>query len=301
MRVAIVGNCQARPLATRLTSLVPSIEITGLAIVHLLRDAQADEYAPVFEAADVIVAQQVAPNYPCAFVRTEALRNRYGTKILAIVNLYYAGYNPELTYVRTPEGTVGGPLGDYHLEMVLDGWLAGASVDECVAALGDEAQNDVRYGAVPQRSLEDLARRERAADVKITDYIERQRARSQLFHTMNHPSNLLLDEYARRILAACDRPVETERPLPPSEMLGQFRLPLNPAAKRWLGLDFDGESHYVGLGAAAATGTVPRFQGRATYSSSALVDAFYRVYDFHGDRLREHLRAKGLSGVQGPR
>ncbi len=51
-----------------------------------------------------------------------------------------------------------------------------------------------------KQSLSELKRREREADVVISDYIESGYRARQLFYSPNHPVNAVLIEYARRII-----------------------------------------------------------------------------------------------------
>ena len=122
MKIAVIANCQARPIATLLPEIAPNVEISSVGIVHLLKDQNESEYEPALHEADYIIAQQVAANYPCQFVTSSRLREKYGSKVIPIVNLYYAGYNPEIMYMRLQGGTLGGPFGDYHLKQILLAW-----------------------------------------------------------------------------------------------------------------------------------------------------------------------------------
>jgi hypothetical protein len=47
-KVVVVGNCQARPIATLLEKMSDEIEVTKVAIVHLLKSEQDDESAHLF-------------------------------------------------------------------------------------------------------------------------------------------------------------------------------------------------------------------------------------------------------------
>ena len=91
MRVAIVGNCQARPLAEILTAIF-DVEVSTSVIVHLVRPQDEPLHRPGLQSADVILAQRVAENYPTPFVRTEALHAEHGAKVQVWQNLYFAGY-----------------------------------------------------------------------------------------------------------------------------------------------------------------------------------------------------------------
>lgn len=96
IHVAVLGNCQARPIATLLPLYNPAITVTCVDVVHLLRDEDAPQYAQALRQADVILAQHVADTYPCSFVRNSELVRQYGHKVIFWINLYFRGYNPEL-------------------------------------------------------------------------------------------------------------------------------------------------------------------------------------------------------------
>lgn len=129
LKIAVVANCQARPIAFLFENALDGVEVVTVAIVHLLKDEQACEYESYFKNADFIVTQKIADNYPCQFIRTSELRKQYSQKIIEIPNLFYSGYNPELRYYRIPgKGTLNGPLGDYHNELLFEAWSQGRSV-----------------------------------------------------------------------------------------------------------------------------------------------------------------------------
>jgi len=145
IKVVVVGNCQARPLAKLLESLNPRITVTTTAIVHLLKNEQWDEYRQAFEEADLIVSQLVFDTYPCEFVRTNYLKECYGEKVVSIVNLYFTGYTPDWFYIRIPgKGTLRGPMGDYHNRTIMKSWREGVSVHVAASRLRDPEYNQ-RY------------------------------------------------------------------------------------------------------------------------------------------------------------
>ena len=168
MKVAILANCQARPLATLLTEIQPDIEISSMGIVHLIKDEQEAEYSEALASADVIIAQQVATNYPCQFVTTNRLRETYGDKVMSIVNLYYAGYNPEIMYLRLQGGTLGGPLGDYHLKSIVQSWGAGIDISDCINNCVSVEYNQALFAGIAEQSLLELKRREAETSISIT-------------------------------------------------------------------------------------------------------------------------------------
>lgn len=214
-KVVVVGNCQARPIAALLEAMSDEIEVTKVAIVHLLQNDQEQEYAPFFEDADVIIAQLVAPNYPCEFVRTELLENSYSNKLVKIVNLFCYADTPYLRNLPKKLRGVESPFGDYHFPTVFECWEKGEDINTAVLALNKQGST-----AKQTDSYDELAVRELQADVAIVDYIKNSKQR--LFHTFNHPCNSLLLEYSRRILNCLNIKEKKSSYHSTGDFLGQF-------------------------------------------------------------------------------
>ncbi|WP_226583481.1 WcbI family polysaccharide biosynthesis putative acetyltransferase [Acuticoccus sediminis] len=230
--IAVVGNCQARPLAQIIQAMLPNAVLTEPVIVHLARPAEEEAVMERLSGADVILAQLVADNYPVPFVRNSALKEAFGERVFLWLNLFYRGYNPELTYYRQmPNADRRFPLGDYHIRTVYEAFQAGLGVGETVARLADPDWNRQTYGAVAAESLEELRRREAPLPVKIVDDIAEREAHERLFFTFNHPALQLLADYAAKLLGALG--------LAPrfqivngmiGEPLSQIVVPVNPGA-----------------------------------------------------------------------
>ena len=173
-------------------------------------------------------------NYPLEFVRNANLREAFGEKVVVWPNLYYRGYSPELVYLRNGGRPLQGPLGDYHLSPIHEGWKQGRSLAESIATFRDVDYNAERFSTVPEDSLRDLEQREADCDVTISDYVARERWRQRLFFTFNHPTKAALVELAKRVL---DHTGWSEHSSPeavaelaarPAEPLGRWRVPMNP-------------------------------------------------------------------------
>lgn len=289
LSIAVVGNCQARPLAQTLLALVPHGRISTVAIVHLLRDAQEAEHAPQLAASDVIFAQSVADNYPCRFVRCSELRRKYGRRVVTWPNLYYAGYNPELTYLRQADRKpLGGPLGDYHNRLVLDAWRQGLGVGGARQRLHDLDHSARAYGDVPQRSLDELRRRELATDVRIVDAITERLWEHRLFFVFNHPAQALITLLARQLLQVAGIvPSGTDpRPNDAREPLGQYRCPVNRWVAQALNCRFDESPAFHGVAVESGPDGAVTAGPRRIYSEQEVVETFFRVYDHSRDRLQ---------------
>lgn len=261
-KIVVVGNCQARPLAMAFEDLGVDVEVTGVAIVHLLNSDQLGEYQPKFEEADYIVAQLVADNYPCEFIRTKFLREQYGHKLVSIVNLYFSGYSPDWGYIKAPGvGPLKGPIGDYHNKVIYSCWKSGLTRNSAKSAYRN--RSEFGFKNVAEASLHELAMRESGLDIKITDFISSEWKKEKLFHTFNHPSGSLLIEYSKRILERLDIELAANS-YKDWNPLGKFELP-----------------SIVKVGAVQdqETCTVIQEGGKYSFSADDIVDQFYSLYD----------------------
>lgn len=285
-KFVIVGNCQARPLAMAFERLSDEIEVTAIAVVHLLKSDQFEEYRQYFDEADYIVAQLVADNYPCDFVRTGFLRNSYGDKVVSIVNLYFTGYTPDWFYIRIPgKGPLRGPMGDYHNKTIVESWRNGLPIDHAASLILNNDYNE-KYRHDIEISLDMLLNRERDADVKIVDYIKSNFSSERLFFTFNHPSATLVVEYAKRVIRTIGlRYNSCVIDLDGNEPLSKFRPLVNPAsglprgeAEEIQGVEFFIDNHQVVIK-----------RENKIYSPYELARSFYLIYDRFDKYVTEHL------------
>ena len=291
MRVAVVGNCQARMIAHALATFGEGVEITSVAIVHLLQSAQVEEYRAAFEEADVIVAQLVADNYHCDFVRTKVLIERYGDKVLSVVNLFYEGYTPDWHYIRDVDRRpLGGAMGDYQNATILSAWTAGESVERAAALMGDLDYNRERYGAAIERSLDELRRREADAHVPICDVIESLRFERRLFFIVNHPAACLFRELASRLLARMGVE-ERGRDTVMAEGLDQIVPLANPVMRTGETPGSEIARHKGVDVLSIEPGDVVTGPTR-WYTPRELVEVSYRVFDAHAEAVRAHADAR---------
>ncbi|GGP85060.1 WcbI family polysaccharide biosynthesis putative acetyltransferase [Shewanella ulleungensis] len=281
-KVVVVGNCQARPIATLLEAMSEEIEVTKVAIVHLLNSEQEAEYKPFFEEADYIIAQLVSDNYPCEFVRSDKLSNQYGNKVIKVINLFFNGYFPDWRYLRIPTGgTLHGPMGDYHNSIIFHGWRNKKSIDSVIQKLKSQTYYSKIYMDADRASLNELVRREKNSDVNIVSYIKRIYKEKKLFFTFNHPTLELLSEYTKNIIAKLGLPLTSIKVPNREEPLDSLIISVIPLYK-----DLIGENIYQGMGELSSIGPY-KYKGKKEYKIDFLVEEFYRFYDLnHGFDLK---------------
>jgi hypothetical protein len=207
MHLAVVANCQARPIATLIKALLPAIAEPSTIIVHLAgKDRIDDDYA-VLDTADLIFAQLVTDQYFAGHLATSRLKARYGARVISWPNVFFRGQTPDLAYASVTQADeparkrLLGPLREYHHRGIFEAWQAGINARECLAVLAECSLSFQEHAlSVADRSLEDLRQREAALDVAISGVITAEWRRRRLFFTFNHPSAYLLSEMARRLL-----------------------------------------------------------------------------------------------------
>jgi hypothetical protein len=282
--IAVVANCQGRPLASALERLSKNVNITYISIVHLMKDADKEKFTNALDEADIIICQLVADNYPCEFVRTSYLEENYSSKLVRIVNLYFTAYTPEWAYLRIPSlGVLRGPIGDYHNKLILSGWKKRHTINKCLADM--EAPIDLAiHQAEINKSIKSLKEREVRSDIEISDFIEKNYRSNQLFFTFNHPVAILIVEYAKRILI--DQGMEYDdsiKDMGGREPLSQFCPIVNSA------LRLPGAKRKKHVGRAITFGENNIDIGvRHEYTSEELVEVFYSIYDKYSPLVIKH-------------
>ncbi|WP_395340370.1 WcbI family polysaccharide biosynthesis putative acetyltransferase [Ningiella sp. W23] len=284
MNLVIIGNCQARPLKDIINQINQQVTVIDTPIVHLLKAHEKDEVYATLDSADHIVTQLIADTYPCDYIRTNTLKTAFPNKVTTILNLYYAGYTPDWTYVRIPQlGTLQGPMGDYHNTTIIESWLKALTTTQTASLLFDERYNQEKYAGIASTSLIELNKREGLVDIGIVDFISEQMSKQRLFFTFNHPCYCLLQEYATRILRrmgvkeADIKPVEDAK-----EPLDPFIPPLNP------GMDFNFpiENTFKGKCVEGIHNNGVTLGATKFYSAEELVDTFYEIYTQNASSIK---------------
>jgi hypothetical protein len=275
MKIVIIGNCQARPIAILLKEKIHSLELINVGIVHLIKESQELEYLQYFESADLILTQPIYDAFKYKFFETDFIKSLYRKKTLLWPNLHYKGYNPEIFYLRDATNKIiAGPLGDYHDTRIFECWKSCLSIDACVDLLLDFDYNEKLFKDFDKNSLKEMSYREENCDVVASHMIEMKRGEQKLFHTFNHPSNYLLRFIADEIVKILGHNISgSKNNTPVKEMLGQISLPTNVGmlsnnasselGDKYKGFKFDGLV----------------FKGEQQYTVSNLVSIFYELYD----------------------
>lgn len=261
MKLLVIGNCQARPLAALLDGAVEVIELMEPIILHLARDADTSRNLASMAKADLILTQHTAPTFNTSHLVAARIRKHFPSKTRVWPNIFYAGQQPNLKYLtHITRGRIDGPLDIYHDSEVLRAWYRDRLGIDPVPPREDPEE-------VHSRSLSALREREGDCDVAVSDLIEAYRHAMRLFFTFNHPVRWLLEQMAMRLSEGLGLSY-VPAPAPCNEPLGRI---VPPAL-------FDGdEALFQGLTIDSTNGKPINPSRR--YTTPELRDVAFTCYD----------------------
>lgn len=198
MKFTVIANCQSGPLANLLMALAPSLEWLRVKPIHLLKadDISAFDYA--ISDSEAVIHQPIGPSFD--YFGIDSVKKRFPNKqYLSFPSLYFRGYHPWLMYLRKPTGgTLKGPIGDYHDERIVKGYINGCTVQEALQFLA----NSELDGSFIDEEFERLDERacKSKLDAQSVEYLRSRYRSRKLFYVMNHPSNEVLIDIAIQLL-----------------------------------------------------------------------------------------------------
>lgn len=215
----VYGNCQAEALRVLLDAS-PTFpwKLVRMPPVHELTE---DDLAPLRRllcASTLLVAQPVKDGYrglPLG-IGEVARELAPGAQVVRWPVVFYNGLFPWQALVRVSDD-IDPPGVPYHDLRTLTG----------------RTPVEPDLASVAQRSVDELARRERDTDVGVADLVRG--AGAGAVHTVNHPGNELMIALAQRVQAAVGAPRDAVDP--GRVLLGGVRSPLEAEVLAALGLD----------------------------------------------------------------
>jgi hypothetical protein len=251
--LVVHGNCQAEALRVLLTGPWPGVDggsaagscaTVRIPPVHELEADDVPFLAALLARTDVLLSQPVRDGYrqlPLGTAELAALV-RPGATALRYPIVRYLGLHPYQGIVRHPSAPAAVPAGvPYHdlriLAAVRDALPPAAAIE---AAQTVSAPADV-LRAVGAQSLRELARREAACDVAVSDLLEGFGPAAA--HTINHPGNPVLLALAHRLQRELGLAADAADP--GRVLLGGVRAPLEAAVLAARGLPGPGSEHWL--------------------------------------------------------
>jgi hypothetical protein len=278
-RVVVVGNCQASALEFMLRTneeFTRRFELVSFPPVHELPESMVPELHRAVAEADVLIPQRIDDDYRDGMgLGTETLTRIARTStVVRWPSLYWAGYFPDLFYLRDSAGQpVADGAFDYHDRSILEGYAAGLD-PQGVCRLLEDPDRPSDAATWVENATAELSVRGEDCDVHVASFIASRFQRELLFFTMNHPANVLLAHLATEITDLLGIPGGIDHRRVPHEILGSTFFPLHANDARALQLEFAGEF---------ASGHAPFRLRWETYEALEAVQMFFHYYAAHPD------------------
>lgn len=208
----LYGNCQTEIIANMLEynhDFESQYTLLRVPQVHLYRDEEQVEQIfyqnGIMGLVDLFIYQNVKENnrfYTRLGTDTILEQVSEACRKIPIHNIYFDGYfiQFEADENRYFENFLKKdfPYTDIFVNRFLE---EGKNADEIIKLLeDDELVPEYRIIERCEESIENLRQRERSVEVAIVDFIEDNYREEQLFYTCNHPKNIVIYEYVKRIL-----------------------------------------------------------------------------------------------------
>lgn len=111
MKLAIVGNCQVDPLRHVLLMANRELHVTCFNINHARDKHKQETISAGLSEFDFIVSQVLHNNF--GDLSSTEMRRKF-SNFLAIPNIFFLGWHPDMTYLGDENGRVVGPTGEVH-------------------------------------------------------------------------------------------------------------------------------------------------------------------------------------------
>lgn len=236
LRVAIIGGCQVVGLTAAAERLLPGAEIKTWHVGVNPKDSDEELLALLANFNSVI--SQLSDWDPHIELRISRLRER-GLPVVYLPPMVFAGFHPDLTYIRGPDGLVPGPMTDYHSVIAAAAFTLGLPEQRVTGLFNAFVFSELGYFDVF-----DAARTELLANFKQAGYelsapfdLWLQQV-GQFMYTFNHPHIKVLGSLCRLALARAGH-LDPAASLPDGiddDLAMNFTWPVYPALARRIGL-----------------------------------------------------------------
>lgn len=242
-KIVILSSCQGPALA-RAMSTIADVSVFGGAVIKTRNPDFAGQLLGLMNTADHILIADFTENW--APFSAEILRQTYGDKVKTYHRPFFEGIHPDQSYADPAGGQ--SPVSDYHSRLVIHSYQNGLTEAECLARFNPDEYRRVGFVEIANRSIAKLAEKDAKVDVKIGDYILENMKDKPLFYTINHPTQVLQLEIARRYLEQLGIPTRKVEPLLIPTVLSQGPIwPVDAAWAEVMGLNYNtGDAYWHG-------------------------------------------------------
>lgn len=213
MKLGFIGNCQANLLQELARIGFPEYQVPSIKPVHLLSDQDRAHFLGTIDSLDLVLSHQISDDYHVEFVRTSYLKDRLGSRLHTITNVYTSLYNGYVCWVKKDgSNRLLGPLDGIHLSTLVSAYQCNLTPSQALEKYLHSDHHEMIQRCI--QSVKELERRDRdfSIDLPFASRFCGLFKVSECLHSFHHPTPHVIHEYLQYI----------------SDMLG-LRKPLKPS------------------------------------------------------------------------
>ena len=246
MLFVLYGNCQMKAISEIFMKYIPGHEYTYITNYTLIKDVNkdskiSDDMLTLLNNADVFIYQPIS-GYYCFDTDNIIKCIRPNCIKISFAYLYFLGYFPDYIDDKNNAKTITEefPYGlyPYGYESIRKLLFCGKNIWEIISIVQDPefltseyVINKMNYG------LKTLEEKESGTTIKLSEFIRNNYKTMRLFHTVNHPTNALLNELVNNILDVLG--MKHVLILDDDEYIGAHSSIIYPVVSKCLELEFE--------------------------------------------------------------
>lgn len=237
-KYSVLGNCQSGPIADLLRTcdgFSQRYEYVPVKPVHTIDPKKDSDILEMFDDLDLLIYQPVVDERRFGSFVSSRIVSRLGPRSVAVCvpPLYYGGYFPTFEAINWLEG----PLRSVHDYFLVACFLNNLDEGEALSLYSSDYLSEEVILSQHRGFINGLRQRENkfSVDVRVSDFINENFQKSQLFYTFNHPTPDMLIYLCNSIISllSIDGRVGAI-----DDRFSDLRLPIASRVKEALGLDF---------------------------------------------------------------
>ena len=268
LKLVFYGSCQVEAVCTMLKGMIRNFDdlFDTMVVTNWKYILQCKPLPTEIFDADVFIYQPFkssSPNsepYQSEPVISRIRQNKTDVKTISYPFMNFAAYFPD--YVSSKQylpNDLKYPFGKFplvHADMIshldvtngTDG--SHETIQKCINDLhSDDFIPCETIQHWKERTFASSVKRDEECDVRVTEFIAKQYTRTRLFHTIEHPSNVLLMFVARQVIDNLQSSLGISFSIdidfvPQKELLYDHTLPILPCVKKTLCLEFPLEQRW---------------------------------------------------------
>ena len=200
MEIAVVGNCQAHPIALCLMAMAPDI------VARPIVANRSTEITDDLTAYDLVFTTLLDD------ARLENAFPQLAGRVFQYPRVIYTAFAPDIVYATVGAEKIKSPVGDYHSSLILYAWLHSLSARETKALFCPEVFERLYFAGHQGLSRASMLREGEAIAFPVESLLDKWQGAGRFMHSVNHPRLFVLADIARVLAERSGIRMQTTRP-----------------------------------------------------------------------------------------